>query len=350
MSKCLVTGGAGFIGCALSKGLAERFDRVIAVDKLLPQVHQQQIRPAALDRKVELIQRDITDPGLWDDLLVNFAPDVVMHLAAETGTGQSLREASRHGRENVVGTTEMLDGFARHGIVPRQFVLSSSRAVYGEGSWKAADGGVVYPGCRSAEQLARGEWDFPGLVHRPLVAQTTEARPANVYAATKLAQEHILETWAQAFSSKLTILRLQNVFGPGQSLTNSYTGIVSLFARIAREGRSIPLYEDGEMLRDFVFIDDVAAAFFAAVDAAPSGVTRFDIGSGRADTISSVAKLLASHYGAPMPHVTGQYRLGDVRHASCDITASLAHLPWHPQWKIETSLPVLCRWIDSQLS
>ncbi len=188
------------------------------------------------------------------------------------------------------------------------------------------------------------------MSHLPLMANVTEPRPSNVYAATKLAQEHILEAWAQAFGSALTILRLQNVFGPGQSLTNSYTGIVSLFARIAREGRSIPLYEDGEMLRDFVFIDDVASAFLAAVTAAPKGVVRFDIGSGRAASIRTAAQFLAKHYGAPVPHVTGQYRLGDVRHASCDLEATLTGLPWRPEWPLEKALPALCRWIDSQLA
>lgn len=350
MSNCLVTGGAGFIGCALSKELAERFDRVVAIDKLLPQVHARQERPAALHASVEFLQKDVTSPGTWDEILPGFKPDVVIHLAAETGTGQSLREATRHAHENVVGTTAMLDAFARHDIVPRQFVLSSSRAVYGEGAWTATGGSVVYPGGRDSEQLQRGEWDFPGLTHRPFVAAATEPRPSNVYAATKLTQEHILDAWGKAFGAGVTILRLQNVYGPGQSLTNSYTGIVSLFARLAREGRSVPLYEDGAMLRDFVFIEDVAAAFHAAIAANLPGTTRFDIGSGAATSIRAAAEILAAHYGAPTPHVTGQYRLGDVRHASCDLADTLHQLPWKPSWPLDRGLPELCNWIDAKLA
>ncbi|MEI5668095.1 NAD-dependent epimerase/dehydratase [Bosea sp. CCNWLW174] len=349
MSNCLVTGGAGFIGCALSTGLAERFDRVVAVDKLLPQVHARQERPAALDLRVEFQQKDVTSPGSWDEILPGFKPDVVIHLAAETGTGQSLREATRHASENVVGTTAMLDAFCRHEILPRQFILSSSRAVYGEGAWVAPDGRLVYPGGRDSEQLKRREWDFPGLAHQPFAAAVTEPRPSNVYAATKLAQEHILDAWGKAFGIGVTILRLQNVYGPGQSLTNSYTGIVSLFARLAREGRSVPLYEDGAMLRDFVFVDDVAGAFHAAIAANLPGTTRFDVGSGQASPLSTAAWMLAKHYDAPEPHVSAQYRLGDVRHASCDLAPTLEHLPWRPSWPLERGLPALCEWIETQL-
>ena len=175
----------------------------------------------------------------------------------------------------------------------------------------------------------------------------TEPRPISVYGATKLAQEHVLAAWATAFGSTLTIARLQNVYGPGQSLTNSYTGIVSLFARLAREKQSIPLYEDGLMQRDLVYIDDVAAALLAAMERDSVGLIRVDIGSGNPATIQQIADFMVRRYDAPEPHFSGAYRHGDVRHASCDISATLRQLAWRPRWSLEDGLEALCRWIDA---
>lgn len=348
-ATCIVTGGAGFIGCALSGGLVDRFGRVVVIDKLHPQIHATPVRPAALHSAAGFHRADITDRAVWDDILAVARPDVVVHLAAETGTGQSLTEASRHAYENVVGTAVMLDALSGHNCVPEQILLSSSRAVYGEGAWRRADGSVFYAGQRDRDQLARGEWDFGDAEPLPFVAGQTEPRPTSIYGATKLAQENILESWARAFGSKLTICRLQNVYGPGQSLINSYTGILSLFARLAREGKSIPLYEDGRMKRDFVYIDDIASAMLAAIDVAPAGTRRFDVGDGDTATIARVAEIIARYYGAPKPHVSGSYRHGDVRHASCDISPTISALSWTPQWQLERGLGALCHWIGAQL-
>jgi dTDP-L-rhamnose 4-epimerase len=150
----VVTGGAGFIGCGLSRALAARADRWIVLDSLHPQIHASARRPDELHDAAELIVGDVTDPGVWDALLARVTPDIVVHLAAETGTAQSLNEASRHARTNVVGTTEMLDAFGRAGVLPGHLLLSSSRAVYGEGAWKSTSGEVFYPGQRSHRQLA----------------------------------------------------------------------------------------------------------------------------------------------------------------------------------------------------
>lgn len=351
MTACVVTGGAGFIGCALSAGLAKRFGTVVALDNLHPQVHARRERPENMHPDVELRIADITEAQTWDELLALVRPDVVVHLAAETGTGQSLTESTRHATANVVGTTAMLDAFTRHKHVPSYILLSSSRAVYGEGAWRWRDDGrLFYPGQRDRAQLERGAWDFEGADHVPFEASEVEARPANIYAGTKLAQEYILNAWTRAFGSSLTILRLQNVYGPGQSLANSYTGIVSLFARMAKAGESIPLYEDGNMLRDFVFIEDVASAFLAAIDAPPVAGSCLDIGSGQVTTVRRVAELLAESYGAPVPHVSGAFRHGDVRHASCKIERSLTALPWKPVWRVERGLPVLQDWINDRLT
>jgi len=347
--NCIVTGGAGFIGCAISQGLVERFDRVVAVDNMHPQVHKTQMRPQALASRVELVQLDITEPATWDAVLARLQPTAVVHLAAETGTAQSLTEATRHAHTNVTGTTVMLDALARHNIVPERILLSSSRAVYGDGAWKnPSTGQTVYPGHRSRDQLARGAWDFAGLEVIPSAAAETRAMPTNIYGSTKLAQEYILRSWAAAFGTQPVVLRLQNVYGPGQSLSNPYTGIVSLFCRLARSGSSIPLYEDGQMLRDFVLIDDVAAALLVALDAPEIGPHPYDVGTGKASSIAEIAAQVAALYDAPAPHVCSLYRFGDVRHAACTIDATRQMLGWQPQFLVQDGLPRLKAWIDTQ--
>jgi dTDP-L-rhamnose 4-epimerase len=347
---CLITGGAGFIGCAIAPALAQEFERVVAIDNLHPQIHAQRVRPQALDDRVELVVADVTREEAWTELLADVAPDVVVHLAAETGTGQSLTEATRHAEVNVVGTTRMLDAFVALKRMPRRVVLTSSRAVYGEGAWIDGAGAVSYPGQRSKAQLERGEWDFPGLRCLPFDGAVTTPNPTSVYGATKLAQEHILKSWALSFDVEIGLLRLQNVYGPGQSLSNPYTGIVSLFARLAREGKSIPVYEDGEIVRDFVSIDDVAAAVrIMACEQLPSDAA-YDIGSGEATTIHHLAKVISGIYGAPAPHINGAFRNGDVRYASCDIKRAIAELGWTPKWRVEAGVAALCRWIDGRLA
>ncbi len=348
-SSCIVTGGAGFIGCALSSQLADRFDRVVAFDVLHPQIHPSRTRPHALDPRVELVQGDVTDAAAWDALLRGTAPATIIHLAAETGTGQSLTEATRHAHVNVNGTAVMLDALARAECVPKRLVLASSRAVYGEGAWRSVqDGSIHYPGQRTPAQLEAGTWDFPGLEAVPAAAGETWPAPVSVYGATKLAQEQVMSAWATAFGAELAILRLQNVYGPGQSLANPYTGIVPLFCRIARRGESIPLYEDGTMLRDFILIDDVAEALLRAVDAAKPPLRPVDIGTGGRLSIADLAEKIAAHYGAPQPHVCGKYRFGDVRHAACRIDDAVSQLGWRPRHDVSAGLAALARWIEDE--
>lgn len=346
----LVTGGAGFIGCALSKQLAADADRWVALDVLHPQVHPSQDRPSDLAAAAELIVGDVTNPADWDRVLADVRPDVVVHLAAETGTAQSLHEASRHALVNVAGTTQMLDAFGRHGHVPAHVLLSSSRAVYGEGSWRAADGSVFNPGMRSHAQLERGEWDFPGASAIASSAAVSLPAPTSVYGATKLAQEHVLAAWAGSHDVPLSVLRFQNVYGPGQSLINSYTGIVSMFSQWAKAGQSIPVYEDGQITRDFVFIDDVAASIVAAILKPPTADARrrLDVGFGIGTTILELAQVVADYHGAPAPHINGKYRDGDVRHAWCDTSATTAELGWTPKIDLSEGVARLQDWIAAQ--
>ena len=344
-----MTGGAGFIGTAISAGLADRFDRVVALDNLHPQIHPTAERPTALDPRVELVIGDVSGSGTWDRLLHDVRPDVVVHLAAETGTAQSLAEATRHAMVNVVGTTQLFDALLRHDALPRRVVLTSSRAVYGEGAWRRlSTGETFYPGQRTSEILARREWDFPGAEPLAMSAAVTVPAPVSVYGATKLAQENLLSAWARSVGVEPVVVRLQNVYGPGQSLINPYTGIMSLFCRLAKDGQSIPLYEDGAVRRDFVLIDDVARAVVAATVAPEPGGLAIDVGAGEHQTIARSAELIAAHYGAPAPHVTGQYRQGDVRHAWADVTHAATALGWSPRFGLAEGIERLASWIDAQ--
>lgn len=348
-STCLVTGGAGFIGCALSPSLADEFDHVIALDNLHPQIHARQERPEELDARVELVSGDVTSSSDWDALLGRCSPSAIIHLAAETGTAQSLTEATRHAQVNVVGTTEMLDALVRHDAMPEKIVLTSSRAVYGEGAWTDTEGNLTYPGQRSEAMLAAGEWDFPGLQPTPFESSRVFPRPTSVYGSTKLAQENILASWCLAVGVVPVIYRLQNVYGPGQSLTNPYTGIVSFFAQSAKAGQTIPVYEDGQIIRDFVYIDDVVAALMRGLQVSGATEHPYDIGSGRSTSIMTLAEIIANHYGAPAPQVNGRYRNGDVRAASCDVTAASASLGWAPQVMLQEGVERLCSWIDARV-
>ncbi len=347
-SSVLVTGGAGFIGCGLAAQLAEAADRWVVFDSLHPQVHSAPGRPAALHEAAELIVGDVTHPDEWDELLSQVKPDVVVHLAAETGTAQSLSESTRHGLVNVVGTTMMLDAFTRAGHRPSHIVLTSSRAVYGEGTWRAADGSTFQPGTRTHAQLEAKAWDFDGT-HIPNSVMHTVAAPSNIYGATKLAQENILSAWASSKDIRLSILRLQNVYGPGQSLTNPYTGIVSLFSQLARAGKPIPLYEDGEITRDFVFIDDVVSALVACIETPPDHLSRtLDVGSGDRTTIRDLAEAVRDFHGSPESVVTGQFRDGDVRHAACEVDHTTEQLDWTPAWPLERGVAALQDWIAAE--
>jgi len=344
---CLITGGAGFIGCAVAPLLIEKY-HVIVMDSLHPQIHASHDRPAMLHEEVDFILGDITIPEAWDRLLSAKRPSLIIHLAAETGTGQSLTEGSRHALTNVVGTTQMLDALVRKQVFPHTIFLSSSRAVYGEGAWKRSNGDIYYPGQRTQNQLEQSKWDFEGSKFLPSSSTENRPSPTSIYGATKLAQEHILKSWAYSFNVRPVISRFQNVYGVGQSLINSYTGIVSLFVRIAKEGKSIPLYEDGEMLRDFIYIDDVATSILAAIEGASDIIS--DIGTGTSSTIADIATIISKRYHAPELHVCGKFRNGDVRHAGCNITETLKSIDWKPKVSLEAGLEKLCGWIDEKVA
>jgi dTDP-L-rhamnose 4-epimerase len=345
-----VTGGAGFIGCAVSSFLVQFGLPVIYADNLLEQVHPSQTRPQALHPDVTLIKADVRDDAFWASFMKDWAPSIVLHLAAETGTGQSLTESARHASVNVTGTAMMLDAFARADHRPEQFVLTSSRAVYGEGKWITPSGQCFYAQPRSFVDLSAASWLPKGAAGQtgtplPHRADKVFPSPTSVYGATKLTQEHMLSAWAQAFGVPLTVLRLQNVYGPGQSPFNSYTGIMNIFHRLARAGEAIEVYEDGDIGRDFVFITDVANAISSAILNPPEGVRTLDVGTGVATTIHQAAITIAEMHGAPSPVVSGKFRNGDVRWAVADPEPLKAQLNVSAQVDMASGMRLLGDWL-----
>ncbi len=344
-----ITGGAGFIGSALTTPLLQRYGRVVVIDNLLPQVHPQGKPALGFDTRAELVEADVRDSKLWHELASQMPPEVVVHLAAETGTGQSLTESSRHTSTNVLGTSLMLDALQAQKAFPKRILLCSSRAVYGEGMWVhegSAEASSFYPGMRSSEMLGRGQWDFTDAKPLPMNAQNTQRNPESVYGVTKCAQEDLLSLWGDAFGVETVILRLQNVYGPGQTPDNPYTGIMSIFSRLAGQGKVIPLYEDGLMRRDFVYIDDVVTACLQALRIARVPRYPLDIGSGIYTTVAEAARILAQIYNAPAPQVTGQWRHGDVRHAWADAQPAAEALNFRAQISLAQGLERLTDWIQ----
>jgi dTDP-L-rhamnose 4-epimerase len=348
--KVLISGGAGFIGCHVASKLIAAGDEVVVFDNLHPQVHTKQGRPASIPDAAEFVTGDVTVAENWRTLFRLHRPDTILHFAAETGTGQSLTESHRHASVNVDGTALLIDALSAIQHVPEHFVLTSSRAVYGDGAWIDQDGSVFYVDGRSRTDLEAGRWDYVGPTGvsaraLPSIAGKTHPTPISVYGATKLAQEHILTAWCRAFGSGVSVLRLQNVYGPGQSPGNPYTGVLTLFAQLARAGKSLDIYEDGQIVRDFVHVDDVSQAIVKAVRRPASGVRLLDIGTGAPTTIEVAARELARICDAPAPSISGRFRDGDVRAASCSIDAARTSIGFEPSWSLEAGLASLVTWL-----
>jgi dTDP-L-rhamnose 4-epimerase len=328
-------------------------EEVVLVDSMHPDVHGDDPTLPEVPG-AHFLRGDVASPEMWQGLFNKFTPTVIFHLAAETGTGISLSHASRHGNVNVIGTTAMLDELFRRSCIPEHIILTSSRAVYGEGKW-ISDGQSFYPKGRSHDDLLKGQWDPRRVAGRDAVpvasrACITEPRPTNIYAATKLAQEHIIGAWATATGANLSVLRLQNVYGPGQSLINSYTGVLALFARQAVSRQQINLYEDGRALRDFVYIEDVSRALLRSMAAPPHGMRVIDIGSGVATTLNDVAQMMSSYVNAPAPVISGEFRDGDVRAAFCDIGDAKIEIGYEPMCSLETGIAKLLDWVRAEAS
>lgn len=350
--RVLITGGAGFIGSRLAESLARRGDPVVVLDALVPQVHGDVGGRPDLPDAVEFIRGDVCDAACVREALAG-ATDVV-HLAALTGTGQSMYEVEAYVRTNVLGTAVLLDAVAAcRGARPR-VVLASSRAVYGEGACRCPSCGVVHPAPRAAARLAAGRWEpvCPRCGAQVRATGTPEdlaPDPASIYGATKWQQEILLATLARSCGLAGVALRFQNVYGAGQSLRNPYTGILPLFVSKGLAGEPMPLYEDGGMTRDFVHVDDAVRALLLALDRseAPGGV--YNVGAGRPVTLREVAREVAGVLGVvDGPAVTGKYRLGDVRHACADLSRASRELGFRPEVPFADGVRELVAWARTQ--
>lgn len=356
--RVLITGGAGFIGSATGRALAGAGHEVTFLDAFTEQIHGSAEQQARVERELatvgDVVRGDVRDRALLDELVPR--ADVLVHLAAETGTGQSMYDIAHHTDVNVGGTAALLEALTGTRNAVRRVVVASSRSIYGEGAYRCEVDGLVYPIGRDEAALREGRFD-PLCPHcgRPLVmAPTHESsalNPASVYAATKLAQENLVLAVARAQRLSAYALRYQNVYGAGQSLTNPYTGILAVFTREMLAGRPVEIFEDGLESRDFVHVDDVAAVNLAAVEAPGTEVRSVNIGTGRAVSVMEVARLLARELGSSSTiGVSGRSRAGDIRHNAADIELARQLFGFIPRIGLEEGLAGFCAWARQVLS
>ncbi|MER7742396.1 NAD-dependent epimerase/dehydratase family protein [Streptomyces sp. NPDC096538] len=321
--RVLVTGGAGFIGSPIVTALRERGHEPVVFDV--------RTDPAA----------DVRSPGAVRAALDGV--DAVCHQAAMVGLGTGFADAPEYVSRNDLGTAVLLAAMADAGV--RRLVLAGSMVVYGEGRYVCAGHGVVRPGPRAEEDLAAGRFEprcpVCGAALEPgLVGEDAPADPRNVYATTKLTQEHLAAAWARATGGSAVSLRYHNVYGPGMPRDTPYAGVASFFRSALARGEAPRVFEDGGQRRDFVHVRDVASANVAALDADPpaGALTAYNTGSGTPHTVGEMARALAEAHGGPFPVVTGEYRLGDVRHITADSTRLRADLGWKPEITFEEGM------------
>ncbi len=355
MKRILITGGAGFIGSKLVKRLlAENNFEIAIIDNLHPQVHglNAEIPIELQNKRISFFKANITDSENVRRAIVEFDPELVIHLASETGTGQSHDEIIRYSEVNVIGTAVLLDALKKHGRHFSKIILSSSRAVYGEGAWLTSSFKRVIPKNRSLEDLKVGQFlpriDNEMLSKPDISKEDDPVSPVSIYASTKLQQEYLVNQYLMGSDAKSIVFRFQNVYGPGQSLKNPYTGVLSIFSSQILTGNKLNIFEDGNIGRDFVYIDDVIDALVMAIaQDLPHGII-LNVGSGQRTTILSVAKNLLSLYGASLDNlqISAQFRLGDVRHALSDNSFTFKCLGWRPQTELTTGLKKLTQAIS----
>jgi dTDP-L-rhamnose 4-epimerase len=354
--KVLITGGLGFIGLELARTLVRRGMTVRLLDNLSPQIHgavpQPELGTLLADDRVEVMRGDVSNRRDWVSALHDVGS--VVHLAAETGTGQSMYRIGDYTSTNVLGTALLMDVLAndRHEVI--KLVLASSRAVYGEGAYQCARCGLVYPAMRSPSSLQAGQWEpicpcCCGPVHSVPTPEIAKTSPASVYAATKLAQEDLVRIAAGALGIPFLIFRLQNVYGEGQSLNNPYTGILSIFSNRIRQRKLIALFEDGQESRDFVHVSDVAEVVALGLMGDGGDGLIMNVGSGVQVSVETIARSLKRKFADPSaPVVSGQYRLGDIRHNYADISTVGQALGFSPQVPLEEGIERFVRWVKTQ--
>lgn len=358
MKRVLITGGAGFIGSNVALKLVAQGVKVTVLDNLSPQIHgdnpevtsplQQSIKD-----KVRFIKGTVTSRDDWRKALDGV--DVVLHLAAETGTGQSMYEIEKYVNVNIGGTAILLDILTNEKTDVKRVVVAESRAIYGEGRyWSDELNAFVYPDERPEETMSNGDFEvkYPGCSEPLKLVGTTEdskIHPGSVYGITKQVQGQLVHMVCQSIGIESVSFRYQNVYGPGQSLSNPYTGILSIFSTRIKNGNGINIFEDGKETRDFVYIDDIVNATILGLIVPGVSGNAFNIGTGVATDVLTVANTLKKHYGIDVPiTVSGNYRLGDIRHNFADISKARRLLGFEPKWSFDAGIEQFCRWVDGQ--
>ena len=355
--KVLITGGAGFIGSNIALKLLKKGYDVVVLDSLSEQIHGANPEVTSplyksIKDKVHFIQGTVTSRADWEKALDGV--DAVIHLAAETGTGQSMYEIEKYVGSNIGGTALLLDILANQPHHVKRVVVAESRAIYGEGKYICPKCGVVYPLARKDGDMARGDFECkcPKCGSEVQLLATTEdsmVHPTSVYGITKQVQGQLVHLVCQSIGVESVSFRYQNVYGPGQSLSNPYTGILSIFSTRIKNGNGINIFEDGKETRDFVYIEDVVDATILGLEVPEANGHVFNIGTGVATDVLTVAKTLCDKYGVHVPiTISGNYRLGDIRHNFADISLARRILGFEPKWSFEQGIEQFAKWVNEQ--
>jgi dTDP-L-rhamnose 4-epimerase len=334
MPTLLVTGGAGFIGSHIVDAALDADWTVRVADSYRPDVHATARPPQTPTPRLSIVKTDITAEDGIDEILTGV--DVVCHQAAKVGLGIDFGDAADYVHSNETGTAVLLAGMARHGL--RRLVLASSMVVYGEGRYRDALGPIDAPP-RSIDDLVSGRFDPVSRrtgqpLETELIDEDAPFDPRNVYAATKVGQENLVAAWARATGGRAAMLRYHNVYGPRMPMGTPYAGVASLFRSALERGEAPRVFEDGRQRRDFVHVRDVAKANLAAIEwtrEQREGRTRaFNVASGDVHTVGEMALALSQAFGGPSPVVTGEFRMGDVRHITASSARIRTELGWRP--------------------
>ena len=356
IKNVLITGGAGFIGSNLALKLIEKGYKVTVLDNLSPQIHGDnptETSPLYLSikDKVRFIQGTVTSKEDWEKALEG--QDAIVHYAAETGTGQSMYEVEKYVDVNINGTALMLNLLVNGSYNVKKVVVASSRSIYGEGKYISKELGAVYPTQRESIHMDQGDFEvkYPNSSALTLVGTDEESKihPSSVYGITKQNQEQMVLTVCPTVGIAGVAFRYQNVYGPGQSLKNPYTGILSIFSTQIKNGNNINIFEDGLESRDFVYIDDVVDATILGLEKEEANNQVFNVGTGVATNVLTVANELVKNFGVDIPiKISGNYRLGDIRHNYADLTKINRLLGFNPKVSFEAGLKKFAEWVNTQ--
>lgn len=350
----LITGGAGFIGSCLALKLLKDNHNITVLDSLSPQIHGENPETSELylkiKGKVTFISGDVRNKKDWLKVISN--QDAIIHLAAETGTGQSMYEIEKYIDVNTKGTAIFLDYLANNKNNVKKVIIASSRSIYGEGKYIDSSGKFHYPTERLDINMQKGQFEpeNKGEILKAIATdENSKIQPISIYGITKQVQEQLVLNVCKSIGIAGVALRFQNVYGPGQSLTNPYTGILSVFSNLILNKKPINIFEDGLESRDFVYIDDVVDSIYLSLFNDKANNKSYNVGTGIPTTVAEVASILQKCYSMTVPTtVSGNYRLGDIRHNFAAIELIYNDINWQPKTDIHTGLKQFSEWVLNQ--